>query len=625
MSGNSHSPGGRLTGRPLGRLVALTGLVSAMLLAFAAPALAQNPGHGGHELGSGDSGSETAAVILRVVLLVISGLVAGIALLRPIARVDNSRIRLVVHVGAGLSAAALLLSAATAGVGLGYAVVQAALTLFIPLLWRRVAPTTVIGALLTLLLAAEAADAHGETPLAIGMVHSAAATIWLAAAALYLAADRDSRSRTLRLLVPVSLGATAALAVTGVVAADNSNLGFDSASAESGFGRIVALKALLLVVVVAIGVALYLRRSGSASSGPASRPMLIRVGSVTLAGALALGATLAAVDPPALSEPAGKLALRPISVGDETVTVAVIAHRPGPNLVHVSSDGYSVGTDPDRLTPAPRRPGANGGWAIVDLPEGESTLYVEKDGERGTLLVDAQGPERTPAGLLGPDGPECASAWLGAAAAQDPRPEPTRCPADALTEGDADSLRAVVRHLQARGAEAVRPVTDGSPRSIAAREVVVQETARAGLRIVDAPAGDAASLVVSGWEPAEPLLAAEAKRGVVGYGTYLAPWLATGPLLKFTTGAISVLRFDPSSLDSRRYLAALRAEEISAQVSPAGFEAWLGRVSDPASEPSVLYAAAMVKIFPTDLGHTHSGEGGWLPGGSFTAVSLPLP
>src|SRR6478752_4132091 len=70
--------------------------------------------------------------------------------------------------------------------------------------------------------------------------------------------------------------------------------------------------------------------------------------------------------------------------GRTTFTVTVAPARPGPNLVRVDSSHQHgrtgppvlVGTDEDDLVRAVPRPGTDGLWAVVDLPEGSGTVLV---------------------------------------------------------------------------------------------------------------------------------------------------------------------------------------------------------------------------------------------------------
>ncbi|MGH3876896.1 MAG: DUF6239 family natural product biosynthesis protein, partial [Actinophytocola sp.] len=139
----------------------------------------------------------------------------------------------------------------------------------------------------------------------------------------------------------------------------------------------------------------------------------VRVAASVVALALTAGTAHAVVLRPADPVPGVPTAAR-IALGDELVDVVVVPNRPGWNLVHVAADGAEVGTSADELTPARPRPGTSGGWAAVELPEGPGDVWVRAGGEPARLSTDTGTGGAAPAGLTGPDGPECAGALLGA-------------------------------------------------------------------------------------------------------------------------------------------------------------------------------------------------------------------
>lgn len=121
-----------------------------------------------------------------------------------------------------------------------------------------------------------------------------------------------------------------------------------------------------------------------------------------------------AMPPLALSE---KPVVEQVAVGDEHLKIVVVPHRPGPNLVWVEAEGYLVGRAASELVAAERRPGAPGGWAMVDLPAGPSTLWVGQGDHKASLVVDAASSVPALPAITTAAGPECISAVVGAAMA----------------------------------------------------------------------------------------------------------------------------------------------------------------------------------------------------------------
>lgn len=198
----------------------------------------------------------------------------------------------------------------------------------------------------------------------------------------------------------------------------------------------------------------------------------------------------------------------------------VLPHRPGANLVHVAQPGVVI--EPGHVTAAPR-PGTTGGWAVVQLPEGRSSLKLG-----GTEVQTDTGSAASAPDLSGPDGPEGASAMIGAHLGG--RNSAT-CPADALSEQDAGALRGVVGFLRGRNHPVITLVGDGSARSAAAEQVVRTEAGARGIRVTSPaePAGPV--VVVAGRAQAAGTVEAVARGTLRARGTYLAPWLLTPALL----------------------------------------------------------------------------------------------
>ncbi|MHA6781376.1 hypothetical protein ACVGOW_10330 [Pseudonocardia saturnea] len=81
---------------------------------------------------------------------------------------------------------------------------------------------------------------------------------------------------------------------------------------------------------------------------------------------------------------------------------------------------------------------------------------------------------------------------------------------------------------------------------------------------------------------------------------------------------MTALTVDPRAEPAQRYVAALRASGVTALASPVGFAAW-GGVPDGGPR---IFTAVQVSVMPGD--HEHATDT-WLPGGTFTAVTPPLP
>jgi hypothetical protein len=313
--------------------------------------------------------------------------------------------------------------------------------------------------------------------------------------------------------------------------------------------------------------------------------------------------------------------VREVHLAGHHVPVLITPGRPGANLVLVDgpTGGVSVGS-----VEAQPRAGASGLWAVVELPAGASTVWIEFDGRRASVDVDTGPGEPGPAGASGVDGPECASAALAAALAQ-PGRVLTSCPADSLSGPDEASLRSLVEFLAGRGVRSIAVEADGSARSGSAAAVVREAAEASGV-----PVGAGGALVVvSGWAAADGMLAAVAKRQAsqVSYpdGTYLAPWLLNAPVVDATAGAVIALRFDPRDDDAVRYQLALAGPFHDQRPTSSGYQAW--RTANGGGEPprTRLYAVSRVSVMPRELGmHQHGHDGGWFPGGTVVPVSGTL-
>jgi hypothetical protein len=567
------------------------------------------------------AGVPWGAAVLRAVVVVAGGTLAGLALLRPFTGPPRPVARRVLLGTAVVAAVGTLLSVPVHGAGTTLAALQAGLLVGTAVAVDRVRDAVACGAVLTGVLAYETAYGSGPPSLAAA-THTVAAAIWLGTAAAVVLGERDSRSRTLRRLAPWALGAGAAVAGTGLVGVWAAGIRPDAASADSAFGRVVLVKGALAVLAVGAGVAVRRRRPTRAAS---------RVGLGVLGAAVVAGSALAVLPPPPAPPAAGFPLLRTVVLGGESVPVAVVPQRPGTNLVHIGVHDthlISVGTDPAHLRPLTARAGTRGGWAVVTLPPGRSRLWVGHHDAATSVRVDSGGtgtgrtPEPVAAALAGPDGAECASAALGTLVARSAAPV-TSCPADRLAGPDAATLRELVGFLAVRRVPSLTVVADSSPRSRAAAAVVRTAAAARHLTVTARPAPAGVQLVVAGWERADAALRRLLTAGRPAGGVYLAPWLATGGLLQYSSGAVVALRFDPYDRPAREYAAALHAALPGEAPSAAGFARWQAARHGSPGGPTVLYAAAQVSYLPAELGHAHQG-GGWVAGGRLTAVTAPL-
>ncbi|MCE3554901.1 hypothetical protein LWC33_26030 [Pseudonocardia sp. RS11V-5] len=435
----------------------------------------------------------------------------------------------------------------------------------------------------------------------------------------------------------------------------------------SGYG-LAGLAAVVLPALVVVGWLATLRPAGRLRERE-----LYRIAGVAGVTGLAAAALLAALPLPGPGPEPGRPLLRTVDAGAERLAVLVAPMRPGPNLVRLSGTGYpapgggsvrpvalatgghqhgptlpsgaSVSSDTSApAVPFTARNGAAGGWAVVDLPAGASTLTVTAGGVTSTVPVDTGSAAATPAegALTGPDGPECAAALLGDLVGQRPgEPAPQvgagagGCPGDALSEADAGALRATVRTLTDHGVRSVRVVADDSPRSRAAAELVRTRATEAGARLVERPDADSALIVVSGWAPAAVALQEASARALetpthLG-GTYLAPWLLTAGVVTRTSSSVVPLAFNPQDQLAQRYAGEVGAAFPGEAPSTSGYARWAAHSGVPLDDRPTLFGAAPVDVPMTvnPPGETDGHHGGgnpaaWFPNGTVVPVSAPL-
>ena len=325
-------------------------------------------------------------------------------------------------------------------------------------------------------------------------------------------------------------------------------------------------------------------------------------------------------------------------------TVTIAPARPGPNLVRVDaatvgSGGHQqhqgrvfVGTQADndagRMTLARPRPGADGLWAVIDLPAGTASVLVTHGKEhRVPFAVETGSAEpRDLSAWVGDDGPECVTTATAILLAGGP--PATSCPASALSEPDRSALESVVDTLTTRGVEEIAVQTDESARSQAAYDVVRRAATTSGVRIVSpeaTPGRRNALLVVSGWQDAAESLADNTatplrEQAIRSDGTWLAPWLLSPGVVDSTAGAMVALDFDIRDERAREFSQALATYLPGQAPTSSAYVAWRSQRGD---EPSatLLYAASRAAYLPSQPGHVaHETEVAWFPGGTVTPV-----
>ncbi|MEV6237945.1 hypothetical protein [Lentzea sp. NPDC051838] len=527
--------------------------------------------HGGFEAASGVS---VWLVVVRLALLLVSFLVAGSGIAVVVPRWVRAANFALAALALGLvSVSALVFDAHLLG-----ALVHAVLVLTVPVLLGKPAVRWVAGAL-TLLLVIETSVGDSGLLLVANTVYVAGAVAWVA-----LALSPGSRFRQHVL----SLGVVLALA--GLVRLVSSGFAFDR--------RVVSLLGIGLVVVVLLPlVALRIRRFGT----------------LAVAFGLLLWSGLAALPSPQELPVPGV----PVLASAGGAPVLISPHRPGRNLVHFPSDGFSVEVGGVSV-PAVPLSGADGTWASVDLPAGRGSLVVRSSSGSSSVSFDT-GDVFGPA----PD-PECASAALGGLIAGK-RSVLASCPADGLSTEDADSLTKLVTFLKNKGVTSVRIVSDSSPRGVAASALV-----RSLVPVSDS--GDAL-VVLSGWSTAYGALSRagveQAERPVYPHGLYVAPWLLTSSIATSVTTLAVPLRFDPREQLPIGYAVEVGNRFGGANPTPAGFRSWLGR---PLGSEVQIYAVAQVTAMPMGPGEVHGPgmpmqeelAGQWVPKATVVPVSPVL-
>ncbi|PUA79423.1 hypothetical protein [Nocardioides currus] len=332
-------------------------------------------------------------------------------------------------------------------------------------------------------------------------------------------------------------------------------------------------------------------------------------------------------------------------------TVTVAPARPGPNLVRIDAarirDGELVahgshrgkrahtawvGTNADfeagDQVRAEARPGADGLWAVVDLPAGTATVLVSHGARhRVPFAVDTGSESGGTETWTGPDGPECLTAATSSVLAGGA--PPAACPADALDDADAAALTATVRALGERGVRELAVQRDDSARSRAAHDLVRRVAATYDLRLVPAtapPGPRNALLVLSGWQDAATSLTRVTalplrQQPIRSDGTWLAPWLLSPGVVDSTAGAVLPLDFDIRDARAQEFSQTLAALFPGQSPTSSGYVAWRA-ARDQQPDDVRLYAASRAAYMPAEPGHgSHGSEVAWFPGGTVTAVA----
>jgi hypothetical protein len=521
-----------------------------------------------------------------------------------------------------------------------------------------------VGLVLAGLVGVEFAAGRAGLALALDAVYAVAATVLLGTLVFGVAllpadprAQAGSSAGTR--LRHLGLAAGAIVSVTGIaqLLITGPRTSFDLW--HTGYGVAALAQAGLPVLVTAI----WLVATGSTARLRAAELSRLAAGGLTVA---LLAAALVATFPRPLAAPEpGQPLLRPINLGLRHLAVLVLPMRPGSNLIHIGSNDpagggeilpqhhhggapepaavpgqitITAGDEPDAApVSVARRPGAPGNWAVLDIPAGTDRLHISGDGTTATVPVDVGTTPADPAvqqALAGPDGPECASAALGGLLAGADHSSsltwapPLGCPSQSLTQADASSLRDTVAFLGGRGIRALELVSDDSPRSHAAADLVRTEATQLRLPVSATPAAGDTLLVLSGWAQAKDALgkATVAADGVPNGGIVLAPWLLTGAVLGSASSEVLALRFNPQNVDPRQYASTVSTVFPDETPSAAGYRAWAAQHHTPLDTGATFYGAAPVNV-PMGMGDDMNMGGqpsDWYPGGTVVPINPPL-
>ncbi|WP_336161858.1 hypothetical protein [Amycolatopsis sp. VC5-11] len=576
---------------------------------------------------TGSSGVDSAALMLRLILLLATAFLAGTGILRPLVGPLPRKLWLTTGaLGVG-SAVLAAVSAATVDVNLVALIVHIVLALAVPVLLRWPSAGRWASLALVVLVVLETSVDGTGISFAIDTVYVAAAALWFGVTLLSAWVPVEEwRSTPLR-VGPLSVSLAGLLTLAGVVQLGVSGVAFDRRLYETLFG-ISLIVVVLLPAAVTVVSAILLSRNASIRG--------YRYGVAGVALGFVAWSALAAVPQPAPLPVPGVPLLADATVGGASVPVLVSPQRPGRNLVHFPASAgtdLSAGVEGGTVTTAAARAGAEGSWAEVELPPGRSTLVVHKGDATTTVDVDA-GTEAGPA-VSDADAPECAEAALGGLVAEK-RDVLTSCPADALSPEDRGSLVKLVEFLASRNPSAITLVEDKSPRGVQAAQLVRETAARAGLPVRPDAAADTALVVVSGWSDGYLAMsrAAESQRlkPTHQFGLYLAPWLLNGPIVNTVASAAMPLRFDPRDQLAVSYAVAVGNSFGGESPSLGGFRTWLGPQWTAVNGEVQLFAAAQVNAMPMYPNEPHAPgmqaardyAGQWIPDGTIVPISGAL-
>ncbi|GAA4540169.1 hypothetical protein [Amycolatopsis samaneae] len=576
---------------------------------------------------TGSSGVDTAALLLRLVLLLSSAFLAGTGVLRPLVDRLPRRLLIVVGVLGAVSAVSAVVSAFVVDLTALATAVHIVLAAAIPVLvrwpsWGRWASIALIA-----LVVLETSLGRSGVDFAVDTVYVVGAALWFGVTVLSTAVPADRWRSTAFRLGPLALTIGALLAVAGAVQLVQSGLGLDRRLYETLFGV-----ALLVIVALPVAVSVF----AGIFLGDKDWGRIYRFGAAGIAvGFLAWSALAAIPRPPALPVPGVPL-LADAVAGGARIPVLLSPQRPGRNLVHFpasAGDDLSAGVPGGLITKAVARPGAEGSWAEVELPPGRGEIVIVKGGNETRVDVDAG--EDTGPSIVDADAPECASAALGGVIAGR-RDVLTACPADALSPEDSGALVKLVEFLAGRKPSAVTLIGDESPRGVAAAKLVRDTAARTGLAVRDDGGPDTALLVVSGWAGGYTAMsrAAESQRlkPTHQYGLYLAPWLLNGPIVNAVASSSLPLRFDPREQLAVSYAVAVGNSFGGESPTLGGFRSWLGDQSRSANGDVQIFSAAQVNAMPMYPNEPHAPgmvmnrdyAGQWVPDGTIVPISAVL-
>lgn len=622
---------------------------------------------GGHAttaplLGFADPRLGLTVSVIRVVQVVGTWVLAGVALTRPLVAQPTRGVRIAAWVAAVAVAAASELAAYQGQAATPLVLTQLILSIAVPLLLGRTRLVALAGVGLVGVVSFQLAHGQAVLPFVLFVLYTLSGAA-LVGASVYGVSTHPRRSEAAAVAVPERL--TRAALASGILAAAvgvSLLIAVGPRTAGDLFGTGYGL-ALLAVAVVPIAVTL----TWLSSARPAGRSRAGELNRLAVGGlvvSFAAASVLAVLPLPAAAPHPGQPLLRPLALGFRHLAVLVTPMRPGPNLVHIgdANDASGLPTahhaavapvltgtvtvgvgDDARQIPVTARDGASGGWAVVDIPPRSDSLTVTADGVPGSVPIavgsaPASGADAlTQQTLVGPDGPECVSAALGALAAgaglpgRPPVPGASgaRCPSEALIGDDAATLTDFVQFLRNTGVTGLTLVSDGSPRSKAAEAVVRAEAGRRGLPISATPAPTDGLMVLTGWTPAADTVRRANAKGPgappAAQGIFLAPWLLTPPVMTLSESSVLGLQFNPQDINALGYASTLVGVFPQETPSASGYRAWTQQLGIPVEKRASFYSGAPISVPMGPDNQEHgSNPAAWFPSGAIIQVSPPM-